>query len=230
MVPGGSQLSGTLPATRVPVSVTVPPWLAMPPPAAAVLSSTRLPVMASAPKLTTPPPNPPVRRGVTPCAMRPAVTGASEREGARAGDRVAFVRGQQVQGAAAVRVALRHAGAIDPAGAGAARPGEDAGAAGELRAVGDGEGQAARVRVEADDLEVLDEAEQVQGALREDQVVAVHVLRVTGLRRQFDDLAGAVEGAAGSDVAGELDALAGHTGHFEEPGEALRSGRQRGRR
>ena len=33
---------------------------------------------------------------------------------------------------------------------------------------GDGDGQAARVRVEADDLEVLYEAEQVQGALRED--------------------------------------------------------------
>ena len=59
MVPGGSQLSGTLAATRVPFNVTVPPWLAMPPPAAAVLCSTRLPVMASPPKSTTPPPNPP---------------------------------------------------------------------------------------------------------------------------------------------------------------------------
>src|SRR5438105_14509637 len=96
--------------------------------------------------------------------MRPAVAGASEREGARAGDRVALVRGQQVEGAAAVRVALRQAGAIDPAGAGAARPGEDAGAAGELRRLGDGHGQAARVRVEADDLEGLHEAEQVQGS------------------------------------------------------------------
>src|SRR5215470_13525948 len=121
----------------------------------------------------------------------PAVAGASEGEGARTGDRVAFMLGQQIQGAAAVRVALRYAGAIDPAGAGAARPDEDAGAVGELRLLGDGHGQAARVRVEADDLEVLHKAEQVQGALPEDQVVAVHAVRVTGLRRQLDDLAGA---------------------------------------
>src|SRR5215467_320373 len=32
MVPGGLQLSGVLPATRVPVRVTVPSWLTMPPP------------------------------------------------------------------------------------------------------------------------------------------------------------------------------------------------------
>src|SRR5262249_36028834 len=60
MVPGGSQLSGLLPATRVLVSVTVPPWLAMPPPAAAGLASPRLPVMARSPWLTTPPPGPAV--------------------------------------------------------------------------------------------------------------------------------------------------------------------------
>jgi hypothetical protein len=42
---------------------------------------------------------------------------------------------------------------------------------------------------------------------------------------QLDDLAGAVEDAAGPDVARELDALAGYTGHDEKPGEALRSGR-----
>src|SRR6266581_3198653 len=101
------------------------------------------------------------------------------------------MRGRQVEGAAAVRVALRYAGAID-----------------ELRHLGDGHGQAARVRVEADDLEVLPEAEQVQGALPEDQVVAVHVVRVSGLRWQLDDLARAIEDAAGPDVAGELDALA----------------------
>src|SRR5215469_10956855 len=133
------------------------------------------------------------------------------------------MRGRQVKGAAAVRVALRYAGAIDPAGAGAARPGEDAGAAGELRLLGDDHGQAAGVRVEADDPEVLHEAEQVQGALPEDQVIAVHVVRVTGLRWQLDDLAGAVEDAAGSDVGGKHDALAGHAGSDEEPGEALRS-------
>src|SRR5215469_13104373 len=86
----------------------------------------------------------PARRGLTACAVRSAGTGASEREGARAGDRVALVRGQQVEGATALRVALCPAAAIDPAGAGAACPGEDAGAAGELRGVSDGHGQAAR--------------------------------------------------------------------------------------
>lgn len=71
MVPGGSQLSGTLPATRVPVSVTVPSWLTMPPADPdAELPVTLLPLMVSTPlppvggipklALAMPPPTPAV--------------------------------------------------------------------------------------------------------------------------------------------------------------------------
>ena len=50
MVPGGSQLSGVLPATRVPFSVTVPSWLRMPPPdPEAELPVILLPLMVSTP-------------------------------------------------------------------------------------------------------------------------------------------------------------------------------------
>jgi len=55
MVPGGSQLSGVLPATRVPVRVTVPSWLTMPPPTLAELWSTELPRMTAGPPLAMPP-------------------------------------------------------------------------------------------------------------------------------------------------------------------------------
>jgi hypothetical protein len=47
---------------------------------------------------------------------------------------------------------------------------------------------------------------------------------VEARNRLASAIAGAVEDAAGPDVTGELDALAGHAGHDQEPGEALRSG------
>src|SRR5262245_8926322 len=69
MLPGGSQLSGVLPATRVPVRLTVPSWLTMPPPAPdaelpvillPLMVSTPLPPVGGNPKLALamPPPTP----------------------------------------------------------------------------------------------------------------------------------------------------------------------------
>src|SRR5438552_16900126 len=56
MPPGGSQLSGALRITVVARSRTVPPSLAMPPAAEAVLRVTRLPRMTRWPWLARPPP------------------------------------------------------------------------------------------------------------------------------------------------------------------------------
>src|SRR5215468_10949828 len=56
MVPAGSQLSGALRMTVVARNTTVPPSLAMPPAAEAVLRVTRLPLMTRRPWLARPPP------------------------------------------------------------------------------------------------------------------------------------------------------------------------------
>jgi predicted enzyme related to lactoylglutathione lyase len=89
------------------------------------------------------------------------------------------MRRQQVQRAAAVGVALRHALSVDRTGTGSGRAGENADAAVVGRDLCDGESGNAGSRVDAE-LEVLANFDQVQCAFREHQIVAADVVGSVG--------------------------------------------------
>jgi len=128
---------------------------------------------------------------------------------------------RQLRGrATAVGVARQEPPGADRAGAAAGRGGELPGAAGDFPGLLHRHPKQAAVWAEGE-RGVHRGADQVHGALGEDQVVPADVVRVGGQARDLDDPAGAAEHPLGDDHAGDHRAGARHARGHDGAAERL---------